>query len=141
MPHDVSWLDEIQQPPRKVPRGAPALPALLSDDAGSAIRTLADWQRQRQELRRWWLNFLGPLELDHRETHRSRVPRFEMLGEDRTSGVLRRLIRYEIEPGWPVEAYLHEPATIRGASLAIARTPVIVYLMLGSLEWWYSPGC
>jgi dienelactone hydrolase len=118
LPQDISWLDEIQQPPRKVPRGAPLLPPLLSDEAGHPIQTLADWQRRRQELRRRWLDFLGPLDFDQPETPRSRaprfeVPRFEVLAEDRPSGVIRRLIRYEVEPGWPVEAYLLEPVTIQ----------------------------
>jgi dienelactone hydrolase len=114
LPQDVSWLDEIQQPPRKVPRGAPALSTLLSDEDGCPIQTLAQWQRRRRELRLRWLDFLGPLDLDQHEVQRSEAPRFEVLGEDRPSGVIRRLIRYEFEPGWQVEAYLLEPATRRG---------------------------
>ncbi len=118
MIHDVSWLDEIQQPPRTVPRGVPKLSSLLSDEAGCPIRTLADWEGRRRELRRRWLNFLGPLELDHREATRFEVPRFEVsrfevLGEDRSSDVVRQLIRYEVEPGWPVEAYLLKPVAIQ----------------------------
>ena len=50
-------------------------PSLLSDEEGRSIRTLADWERRRQELRRRWLDFLGPLDVDRRETRPVRGPR------------------------------------------------------------------
>jgi len=108
MPADVTWLDEVQQPPRRLPRRTPVLPALLSVEEGRAIQTRADWERQRQVLCRQWREFLGPLEVDRYEP-----PSFEVIDEDRLAGVVRMRICYEAEPGCPVEAYLLKPVEVR----------------------------
>ncbi len=106
---EVPWLDEVQRPPAAVPTDAPKLSPLLVDDGGCPITTLADWKRRRESLRQEWLRFLGEL-----ETGRSRTPEFTIVKEDRPAGVVRQLIRYEIEPGETTEAYLLKPAKIAG---------------------------
>jgi hypothetical protein len=105
MSQDVPWLAEVQEPPKRLPADAPRLSPLLVDENGRPVTTLEAWQRRREAIRRWWLDFLGPLEVD-----RSKPPALEVLEEDRTEGVVRQLVRYEVEPGLPVEAYLLKPA-------------------------------
>ena len=102
---DVPWLAEVQQPPERLPDDAPRLSPLLVDGAGQPITTLEGWQPRREAIRRWWLDFLGPLKVD-----RQGPPPLEVLAEDRPEGALRQLVRYEVEPGLPVEGYLLKPA-------------------------------
>jgi len=103
-PRDVPWLAEIQQRPANVPGDAPQLSELLIDERGERITTLAGWQRRRNSLRQWWLDFLGPLPAE-----RSAPPKLRIIEEDRRDGVIRQLVRYEVEPGIPTEAYLLKP--------------------------------
>jgi hypothetical protein len=100
----VPWLDEVQKPPKGVPEDVPELPPLLTDGAGRAITTLDGWMRRRAELREAWRDVLGTLRCERPE------PTLEVLEEDRPKGVIRQLVRYETEPGLPVEAYLLKPA-------------------------------
>src|SRR5437667_3202369 len=58
---EVPWLLETQQPPAKLPPNAPKLRPLLVDGQGVPITTLEAWKARCQELRQWWLDFLGPL--------------------------------------------------------------------------------
>jgi len=113
---DVPWLADVQRAPRVVPDKAPKLAPLLVDAQGGAITTLDAWQRRRAELRAAWLRFLGTLKCDLPK------PTLEVLDEDRPDGVVRQLVRYETEPGLPVEAYLLKPAKLRG------RVPGVVAL-------------
>lgn len=101
---EVPWLAEVQRPPRQLPANAPQLKPLLVDEHGEAITTLEGWNRRRQTLRKWWLDFLKPLEV--KRTH---PPRLEVVAEDRVGEVVRQLVRYEVEPGLTVEAYLLKP--------------------------------
>ena len=107
---EVAWLDEVQRPPRELPDDAPVLSSLLMDDAGQPITTLSGWQAKREQIRRWWLEFLGPLRVGEKP---GVAPRHRVLDEDRVEGVLRQLIEYETEPGLSIEAYLLRPAEIR----------------------------
>ena len=102
---DVAWLAEIQRPPATLPPDNPKLSELLIDRHGERITTLSAWQARRQELRTWWLDFLGPM-----PAQRSGAPELTVLEEDLIDGVLRQLVRYEVEPGIPTEAYLLQPA-------------------------------
>ena len=106
---DVAWLAEIQRPPEKVPRDAPKLADLLVDAAGQRITTHQAWQSRRKELRDWWLEFLGPMPAE-----RGEAPKLDVIEEDRPEGVIRQLVRYEVEPGITTEAYLLKPAKIEG---------------------------
>jgi dienelactone hydrolase len=112
----VAWLAEVQRPPAKTPANAVPLSPLLVDDAGRPIRSLDAWQQRRDQLRAEWLQFLGAY-------HPQRPPlsNIEVVEEDRRNGVLRQLIRYEVEPGLPVEAYLLKPQPLpRSCPAAIA---------------------
>ena len=114
---DVPWLADVQRRPDRLPDDAPRLSPLLVDDEGREITTLEGWERKRRTIRRWWLDFLGPLEV-----RREGSPTLEVVEEDRTDGVVRQLVRYEVEPGLAVEGYLLKPARIEG------RRPGVVAL-------------
>jgi dienelactone hydrolase len=101
---EVPWLADIQRPPATLPRDAPQLGDLLVDDSGKRITTVADWTKRREGLREWWLDFLGPMPAE-----RTSPPRLTIVEEDNTDGVVRQLVRYEIEPGITSEAYLLKP--------------------------------
>jgi dienelactone hydrolase len=104
---DVPWLEEIQRRPAKLPENAPTLQPLLVDSQGKPITTLDGWNKQRDVIRQWWLDFLRPLKVD-----RKQPPALKVLSEDRTDGVIRQLVEYEVEPGIVVEAYLLKPLKI-----------------------------
>jgi len=101
---DVPWLSDVQTPPAEVPAKAPKLAPLLADSAGTKIESLDGWTRRRAELRAAWLDFLGTLKAARPQ------PKLEVLEEDRPEGAIRQLVRYESEPGTPVEGYLLKPA-------------------------------
>ncbi|MEZ6114447.1 MAG: dienelactone hydrolase family protein [Pirellulaceae bacterium] len=100
----VSWLSEVQTPPMDLAADSRKLAPLLVDADGRPIETVAAWERRRRELLDAWRKFLGPAPAE-----RTPLPKIEVLTEDRESGVLRQLIRYEAEPGEAVEAYLLRP--------------------------------
>jgi len=102
---DVPWLAEIQTPPEKVPDSVPKLSELLVDPSGQRITTGEAWEARRKEMRQWWLDFLGPP-----PAKRGAAPKLEVLAEDRPEGLVRQLVRYEVEPGLATEAYLVKPA-------------------------------
>jgi len=102
---EVPWLAKVQRPPKQLPESAPQLTPLLVDDDGRPIDTLSAWERKRQQIRRWWLDFLKPLKVD-----RQGPPPLKVLEEDRPDNVVRQLVRYEVEPDVPCEAYLLKPA-------------------------------
>jgi dienelactone hydrolase len=112
---DVPWLAEIQQPPAKLPKAAPELSDLLTDESGRRITTRDAWFKRRDELRDWWLDFLGPLPAE-----RKMPPKLTVVEEDRPEGIIRQLVRYEIEPGLLTEAYLLKPAKQNGKAPGIA---------------------
>ena len=103
----VAWLAEIQRPPANIPADAPQLSPLLVGDANGPIASLDAWRLRREQLQAWWLQFLGAY-----HPTRPPAPRFQVVEEDRPEGVLRQRVRYEVEPGWPVEAYLLRPARL-----------------------------
>jgi dienelactone hydrolase len=101
---DVDWLAQVRQPPKTIPpKDRVDLEPLLVDAAGKPIRSLASWKRRRSELRRRWLEFLGPMPVK-----RSPVE-LQTLREDRLAGCIRQLVKYDVEPGLPVEGYLLRP--------------------------------
>src|SRR5258708_7867024 len=112
--HDVPWLAEIQQPPATLPADAPQLGDLLLCDRGQRIATLNGWKPRREEIRRWWLDFLGPM-----PAVRKAAPMLTVLEEDRPDGVIRQLVRYEVEPGMTTEAYLLKPEKLSGKAPGI----------------------
>jgi hypothetical protein len=100
----VSWLDEIQRPPEKVPPNAPTLPPLLIDADGREITTLKAWEKRREELRKLWTDFLHPLDVPRNK------PALKVLQEDKPAGCARQLVEFEGEPGVAVQGYLIRPA-------------------------------
>jgi predicted esterase len=117
---NVPWLAEVQQ--TRPPVANPAandkpLAPLLVDEGGREIRTVAEWELRRQRLLRTWSDFLGLEKLP-----RPQQIELTVLAEDRDAGVLRRRIRYEVEPGWVSEAYWLEPQNLD------ARAPAAVAL-------------
>ncbi len=111
---DVAWLAEIQTPPEKVQASAPKLSDLLVDPEGRRITTREAWEGRSKELRQWWLDFLGPP-----PAARDKVPKLEVIEEDRPEGLVRQLVRYEVEPGLSTEAYLVKPARMEGKAPGI----------------------
>ncbi|MDX1945577.1 MAG: dienelactone hydrolase family protein [Pirellulaceae bacterium] len=109
--NEVPWLAEIQQPPAQSPADKIKLSELLVDAAGQPITTLAGWRARREELHRWWLDFLGPMPA---ERDAVKPPRLEVLAEDRPEGVIRQHVRYEVEPSLLTEAYVLRPAKAKG---------------------------
>ena len=99
-------LSDLQRPPKHLPANAPKLPPILLDAGGRKITSLAAWQSQRAAVRRWWLDFLKPPIAGGR-----RPPPLAVVAEDHPEGVIRQLVRYEVEPGLSTEAYLLKPAT------------------------------
>lgn len=112
---NVSWLKEIQAPPAKLPADAPKLSDLLTDASGKNIDSLVGWKSRRDELRKWWLEFLGPMPAE-----RKAAPKLKALEEDRPEGVIRQLVEYEVEPGILTQAYLLKPAKQEGKVPGVA---------------------
>jgi len=79
------------------------LSPLLVDPDGRAIATLADWNAERERIRRKWMDFLGPMPAE------TPPNTWKVLQEDHPTGCRRRLVRYESEPNLPVEGYLLLP--------------------------------
>jgi dienelactone hydrolase len=88
---------------------------LLVDSQGKNIESLGHWQPKREALRQWWLEFLGPM-----PAKRDAAPKWEVIETDRVEGVVRRRIRYEVEPGITTEAYLLEPEKRASKSPGVA---------------------
>jgi dienelactone hydrolase len=65
------------------------------------------WKQRREELHASWLQFLGAF-----HPARPATPKLEIVEEDHRNGVLRQRVRYEVEPGLPVEAYLLKPTPL-----------------------------
>lgn len=99
---EVGWLAEVQARPTDVPEPAPPLRPLLMSPRGKPLGTLEAWQTRRKELRAAWLEFLGPMP-ERPET------KLTVLREESPEGCVRQLVRYESEPGIPVEGYLLRP--------------------------------
>lgn len=118
---DVPWLAEIQKPPAIVPSDVPNLSPLLKDKSGAAISTLEQWKNRREELRKQWLEFLGPL-----KTERLALGGPTLIREDRIDDVVRQLLRYDIEDGVTTEAYLlkHEKPQGRRPGIVLLHSTV-----------------
>jgi dienelactone hydrolase len=123
---DVPWLSQVQQPPA-VPRDSSLkLAPLLVDHEGNSISSVEKWKERREELRAWWLKFLGQLPLK-----RDNPPAFQVLDEEKVGSVLRQHLSYEVEPGEATEAYLLKPLeTKRRAPGILAFHSTVPYSIL-----------
>lgn len=97
------WLRRTQVAPPSIPEGAARPAPLLFDSQHRAIAFRQAWDDRRSELQRRWRDFLGVIHAPPSESA------LEVVDEDRVEGVVRRLVRYESEPGLAVEAYLLRP--------------------------------
>lgn len=112
---NVPWLPEVQRPSME---GQAPLTSPLKRGDGSLVGSLPDWGRRRDELRRSWLDYLGPL------PQNPDPPRLEIITErparhgtgpiQSPPGVIRELVEYEGEPGLRVRGYLVKPARLAG---------------------------
>lgn len=102
-PDEPEWLDALQRPPDRIPPSATRPMPMLFDAEHRAITRPEEWHRRRAELRRAWQKYLGVLAGPRPPDH------YKVLEEDHPEGVIRQLIRYESEPGLPVEGYLLRP--------------------------------
>lgn len=82
------------------------LPLILADQDGRPITTLSEWKKQREVIKRRWLDYLGVLDAN------PNPPVLTVLKEDRPEGLIRQLVDYEGEPGIKVQGYLIKPRNI-----------------------------
>jgi len=99
----ANTLRDIQRPPASPPADMPVLTSVMTNRAGQPVKTGADWQKRREELREDWTKVLG--ELPH--TKASLDPEF-FAKEDMTT-YTRRKMTYQIEEGVRIDAMLLEP--------------------------------
>ena len=100
---EVPWLAEVQRPsvnPKLADTGY--LEPLLTADGGSPIVTVEQWQARRDQIRKRWIDFLGPMP-DRPAT------KLITISEDHPAGCRRIRVRYECEAGIDVEGYLLYP--------------------------------
>lgn len=100
---DVPWLAEVTTPPADMPKPDRPLSDLLRGPDGHEITSPAAWEAHRAELRKAWLDFLGPL------PQPPAAVKVETISEERLGRSTRALIRYEAEPGRFIEAFLLRP--------------------------------
>jgi dienelactone hydrolase len=105
---EVSWLADVQRPPTTSPERTPRLSPLLVDPSGRPITTLSAWKQRRSQIRQWWLDFLKPI-----KRYPKGPPALQVVHQDTPEAAVRQLVRYEVEPGVPCEAYLLKPAKPR----------------------------
>lgn len=105
---ELPWVSEVQTPPRVIPEDGPKLRPLLIDGAGSPITSGVAWGKRREEIRRWWLDFLGLGPMGRCDLAA------EVVSDERVGQVVRQLVRLEVEPGCWMEAYLLYPGQPRG---------------------------
>ncbi|MGC1274987.1 MAG: dienelactone hydrolase family protein [Planctomycetaceae bacterium] len=115
---DVPWLDDVTTPPADVPEPAKPLVPLLVDDNGRPITSIDGWKARRKELREAWLEFLGPL-----PQAPSGGITLKTVSEETLDHCTRTLVRYEVEPGRVVEAFLLRP----NGSTEEKRPAVVVF--------------
>ena len=85
---------------------AEKLDSLLLDSDGNPITTLAQWKKQRDIIKKRWLDYLGAL------NQNPTIPHLKVIKEDRPEGLVRQLVEYEGEPGIMVRGYLIKPQKI-----------------------------
>ncbi|MBL8816161.1 MAG: dienelactone hydrolase family protein [Planctomyces sp.] len=107
---DVAWLKDVTTPPRifALHDGGQFHP-VDQDSDGKKISQWEDWLEHREQLRRHWLKFLGPM------PHPRPKVQLEVLQSNEVDHVVRQLVRYEGEPDLPVEGYLLFPKDAEGS--------------------------
>jgi len=120
-PPRVPWLDEVQASLVQSTDEQTG-PHVLTTADGSPIRDLSQWQQRREEIRQWWLSFLGLPQRDHDLPPRT----LRTLSREDLEDVSRCLIEYETQEGWKTKAYLLYPRGYEIFSQRNKRLPGIV---------------
>ena len=117
---NVPWLAEVQSPSMK---GQTPLRSALKRTDGTQVGSLDGWRQHREEIRRYWLDYMGPL------PRNPDPPRLQYITEKPASngtgpiqsppGVIRQLVKYEGEPGISVLGYLIKPKKLTGKAPGI----------------------
>ncbi len=98
-----AWFRMTQRRPLSVAPDLPRPAPLLFDAEHRPVQTLGEWLKRKLDLRKPWRNFLGVYD----------QPRggnaVQVVREDHPEGAVRRLVRYESEPGELVQGYLLAP--------------------------------
>ncbi|MGQ9732573.1 MAG: dienelactone hydrolase family protein [Candidatus Zipacnadales bacterium] len=105
---ELAWLEEVQTPPPMVPEDAPQLCDLLVAPDGIPITTPEAWLNRREELKSWWLEFLGP----GPQKRCDLAP--HTISEETVGNVMRKLVRLQVEEDCWMEAYLLHPIQPEG---------------------------
>ena len=101
------WFADLHRPPSRIPDTASRPAPVLFDSTHQQISTPQAWSNRRDEVAQAWTRFLGQI------PRPAAPPALQILREDHDlSGITRRLVRYEAEPGLPIEAYVLFPATL-----------------------------
>lgn len=109
---EVSWLADVQQPPRTPSTfDTGTMEPLLRRADGSTVTTIDQWTARRAEIDRVWQEFLGP---DLKKPDHDNIT---MIHSESIDGLKRDRIRYECEPGLFVEAYVLRPLMPTAAKL------------------------
>ncbi|MFM1802969.1 MAG: hypothetical protein RJA81_2321, partial [Planctomycetota bacterium] len=103
-PSEDIWWQSLQRSPENIPPNADQCNPVLSLPDGKRIQTTSEWSAKRQEIRKKWLSYLGEIPGPDRSEMK-----WTVLESDDRDGVRRELIRYEAEPGLPIEGYLLRP--------------------------------
>jgi dienelactone hydrolase len=82
------------------------LPPLLVDPDGNPILSVPHWEKQRELIKKRWLEYLGALDPN------PETPVLKVLKEDKPDGMVRQYVEYEGEPGIMVRGYLIRPGRI-----------------------------
>lgn len=115
------WWKALRTAPAQLPAKADKCKNVLTDEKGQPVTTLAEWRTKRTAIVRKWTDYLGTIEMP------GAAPKFEVLESDTKAGVLRELVRYEAEPGLPIEGYLLRPLPGSGETKP-GKKPVAVVL-------------
>ncbi len=105
--------------PKPLASPAPTLVPLLQTEDGTAIHTRSAWRKEAKCLERNWREFLGPI--PERRPHPGPI----IQEREALPGFTRLHIRYDVEPGVPMDGYLLEP--IRTPGDKSKRPGVIVF--------------
>lgn len=110
---EIPWLDEVQRPPTSAVATPRVLSPLLDVQIESVEEKREQWQVQRLILTQAWQELLGP------SPSRPESTQFEELHSEQLEGVIRKVVRYENEPGQFLDAYLLQPteSTKRGPGI------------------------
>lgn len=106
--NELDWMRYLQQPPAELPPDAPELSSLMIDEKGRSVKTVGDWQKRRQQLLKHWMDFLGPFPKERCDL------KAEVIESEEIEDCIRQKVRYEVETGCPVSAYLVMPKNREG---------------------------